>query len=130
MLVADEIARHVEPCGPALVIDTLAPLLALYGVPRKSPAEADAFWGFYLDTLGSLPPEALRAGVAEYVADSKSEFFPKPGPLKAICERHAIPLRMAANRANKALQIAPPAPSPLDLSAADAIAMLARRAAR
>lgn len=98
-----DLQRHVEPCGPQIVVETLAPLLALYGVPRKSPTEADAFWGFYLDTLGSLPPEALRAGVAEYVADPKSEFFPKPGPLKAICERHAVPLRMAANRAQRAL---------------------------
>lgn len=95
--------RCAEPCGPQAVVETLAPLLALYGVPRKSEAEADAFWGFYLDTLGNLPAEALRSGVAEYVADAKSEFFPKPGPLKAICERHAVPLRMAANRAQKAL---------------------------
>lgn len=102
-LVADELQRHAEPCGPVVVVDTLAPLLALYGVPRKSGAEAEAFWGFYMDTLGSLPAEALRAGVAEYVADPKSEFFPKPGPLKSICERHAVPLRMAANRAQRAL---------------------------
>ena len=82
----------------------MAPLLTLYGVADKTEGEAGAFWGFYLDTLGSLPLEALRAGVAEYVADQKSEFFPKPGPLLAICERHAAPLRMAANRAAKALE--------------------------
>jgi hypothetical protein len=103
-IVVWDLERTIEPCGPAVVIDTLAPLLALYGVGRKSEAEAEAFWGFYLDALGSLPAEALRNGVAEYVADAKSEFFPKPGPLKAICERHAVPLRMAANRARKALE--------------------------
>src|ERR1700756_2134140 len=107
MLIEADLYRTVEPCGPALVIETLAPLLALYGVPRKSDSEAEAFWGFYMDALCSLPPEALRLGVAEYVADGKSEFFPRPGPLKAICERHAIPLRMAANRAQKALALVP-----------------------
>lgn len=98
--------RQMEPCGPELVIEVLAPLLALYGVGRKTEAEAEAFWGFYMDALGALPAEALRAGVAEYVADPKSEWFPKPGPLRAICERHAIPVRMAASRARKALEIA------------------------
>lgn len=98
-----DLERTIEPCGPAVVLEVLAPLLALYGVGRKSDAEAEAFWGFYLDALGGLPAEALRNGVAEYVADGKSEFFPRPGPLKAICERHAVPLRMAANRARKAL---------------------------
>lgn len=95
--------RHVEPCGPKAVVAALGPLLSLYGVADKSENEAKAFWGFYIDALQDLPVEALRAGVAEYVADGKSEFFPRPGPLKAICERHAIPLRMAANRAQKAL---------------------------
>lgn len=95
--------RHAEPCGAKAVVATLGPLLSLYGVADKSENEAKAFWGFYIDALSGLPAEALRAGVAEYVADAKSEFFPRPGPLKALCERHAIPLRMAANRAQKAL---------------------------
>lgn len=101
--VSADLQRHIEPCGPSVVVEILAPLLALYGIGRKTEAEAEAFWGFYMDALGNLPAEALRAGVAEYIADPKSEFFPKPGPLKAICERHAVPLRMAANRAQKAL---------------------------
>ena len=105
-VVNDQLQRHVEPCGPKVIAATLGPLLALYGVADKSEAENKTFWGFYIDALGSLPAEAVKAGVAEYVADPKSEFFPKPGPLKAICERHAIPLRMAANRARKALDAA------------------------
>lgn len=103
MVVAGQIARHVEPCGAKAVIGTLAPLVSLYGVQDKTEAEWSSFWGFYVEALGNLPAEAIRAGAAEYVADAKSEWFPKPGPLKAICERHAIPLRMAANRAQKAL---------------------------
>lgn len=101
---AVQLGRHVEPCGPSSVAEILGPLLTLYGVADKSEREQKTFWGFYIDALGSLPAETLRAGVAEYVADGKSEFFPKPGPLKAICDRHAVPLRMAANRAAKALE--------------------------
>ena len=104
MLVNDRLQRHVEPCGPSFVVKTLAPLLTLYGVADKSDGEAKAFWGFYIDALSGLPREAIAAGVAEYVADARSEFFPRPGPLRAICDRHAIPLRMAANRAAKALE--------------------------
>lgn len=100
----DSLQRHVEPCGAKVIAATLGPLLALYGVSDKTEAENRTFWGFYIDALGHLPAEALRAGVAEYVADGRSEFFPKPGPLRAICERHAIPLRMAANRAQRALR--------------------------
>lgn len=105
MGVLVDLQRAIEPCGPAVVVQTLAPLLALYGVPKKSTSEAEAFWGFYMDAIGHLPAEAVRKGVQDYVADGKSEFFPKPGPLRALCERHAIPLRMAASRARKALEI-------------------------
>lgn len=103
VVAARQLAKHIEPCGPSRVVQVLGPLLTLYGVADKSEQEAKSFWGFYIDALGDLPHEALRAGVAEYVADGKSEFFPKPGPLKSICDRHAWPLRMAANRAQKAL---------------------------
>lgn len=104
LVVSATLQRHIDPCGPEWVVEKLAPLLTLYGVADKSEAEARAFWGYYIDALGELPREAVSLGVAEYVADAKSEFFPRPGPLKAICERHAIPLRMAANRARKALE--------------------------
>lgn len=103
VIAAQRLAKHAEPCGASWVAQTLGPLLTLYGVADKSEEENRTFWGFYIDALGDLPREAVKAGVAEYVADSKSEFFPKPGPLKAICERHAMKLRMAANRAQRAL---------------------------
>jgi hypothetical protein len=104
--VNDDLQRAVEPASGQVVVQLLAPMMALFGVPRKSETEAEAFWGFYLDALSGLSVEAIAAGVAEYAADPKSEFFPKPGPLKAICERHAIKPTMAASRARKALEIA------------------------
>jgi hypothetical protein len=103
-LVVSDLRAAIEPCGAEFVIETLAPMLAVYGLGRKSSAEAEAFWAAYIDTLEGVPREALTAGVREYNSAATSEFFPKPGPLKAICERHAIPLRMAANRAQRALE--------------------------
>jgi hypothetical protein len=50
--------------------------------------------------------QALNEAIADYVADARSEWFPKPGPLKDICDRRTIPLRMAFSRARKALEIA------------------------
>ena len=100
------IEAAMEPCGGSAVVEALAPLLALYGVPRKTDAEAKAFWGFYIETLAEVPREALRDAVREYVADGRSEWFPKPGPLRAIADRKTIPLRMAYSRARKALEIA------------------------
>jgi len=88
------------------VVEALAPLLALYGVSRKTDAEAKAFWGFYIEALAEVPREALREGVRDYVADARSEWFPKPGPLKALVDRRTIPLRTAYSRARKALEIA------------------------
>lgn len=101
---AEQLQRHAEPCGAKAVIATLVPLVTLYGMADRSEAEWRTFWGFYVKALGELPGEALRKGVDEYVSDPKSEFFPRPGPLKAICEKHAIPIRMAMSRARKTAQ--------------------------
>jgi len=91
------IEAAMEPCGGHAVVQALAPLMALYGVPRKSEAEAKAFWGFYIQTLEEVPLQDRK---------STREWFPKPGPLKDICDRRTIPLRMAFSRARKALEIA------------------------
>lgn len=100
------IEAAMEPCGGQAVVEALAPLMALYGVPRRSEAEAKAFWGFYIRTLEEVPLQALNEAIGDYVADARSEWFPKPGPLKEICDRRSIPLRMAFSRARKALEIA------------------------
>jgi hypothetical protein len=105
--VADRLAKHAEPCGGAAVIANLTPLVTLYGVSDKSAAEWKTFWRFYIEALGELPLEALADGVSDYVARRDSEFFPKPGPLKSICDEHATSIRTAVGRARRALQIAP-----------------------
>lgn len=96
--------RHAEPCGDKAVIAALVPLVSLYGVSDKSEQEWKVFWRFYAEALSGVPLEALKAGVADYVSRPDSEFFPKPGPLKALCDRHAMPILIAARRAQKALE--------------------------
>jgi hypothetical protein len=109
LTVAERLEAHAKGCGAKAVIAELMPLVTLYGVPDRSEKEWTMFWRFYIDTLGELPIEALRRGVAEYVERKDSEFFPKPGPLKAICAEHAGPVWKAVGRVRRALQIEPSA---------------------
>jgi hypothetical protein len=109
------LARAAEPCGDRAVIATLAPLVSVYGVADRSAAEWATFWRFYVETLSWLPLEALQAGVKAYNAKPDSEFFPKPGPLRALCEDHAAKLSAAKRRA----EIAAEAKTPQDVEATD-----------
>jgi hypothetical protein len=101
--VATRLEQHAAGCGDTAVIAALTPLVTLYGITDRSETEWRTFWRFYIDALGDLPAEAVRAGVNDYVQSAKSEFFPKPGPLKALCEERAAPIRRAASRASRAL---------------------------
>lgn len=90
-----------RPCGEKAVMATLAPLLVVYGVGDKSQAEWKTFWGVYTELLAGLPIDSLRAGVKAYVAAHDSHFFPKPGPLLALCNAAVNPAIMALGRARK-----------------------------
>lgn len=86
---------------PKEAIAILARMVPLYGVSDRSQAEWSTFWGFYLETLGAVPVRALKAACSEYVAAPDSQFFPKPGPLKAICDRHAAPINAVVRMAER-----------------------------
>jgi hypothetical protein len=92
-----------RPCGEKAVMATLAPLLVVYGVGDKSQAEWKTFWGVYTELLGDLPLESVQAGVKAYVGAHDSQFFPKPGPLRALCLAAQIPALMALGRAKRAI---------------------------
>lgn len=98
------------PCGSKAVVATLVPLVTLYGVSDKSEAEWKVFWGFYIKAMEELPLDALRAGVTDYTKAADSEFFPKPGPLLALCEKHAAPVRTALSRARRVSKSENPQP--------------------
>jgi hypothetical protein len=101
LAVLPQLEAAAAGCGAKAVIAELAPLVSLYGVPDKSEGEWKAFWGFYTAALADVPLAALKAAVQDYVKDGKSEFFPKPGPLLALADGRAAPLRMAYSRAKR-----------------------------
>lgn len=86
------------------MINVLAPLKTVYGIGKKTEPEWRVFWGFYAKKLAGVPLEALVAAVDEYNGLETSEHFPKPGPLMALCDKWAIPLRAATWRAKTALK--------------------------
>lgn len=97
--------QRAEPCGVEFMIGQLAPLRAIYGIGQKSAAEWAAFWSIYATQIEGYPREALAAAVEDYAGLGSSEWFPKPGPLKALCEKRATKLRMAIGRARRAIKL-------------------------
>lgn len=97
---AQPAADRAAPCGAAGVRAALSPLVLVYGVGEA--ARSSAFWSVYVEALSGLPAQALRCAVADYAAGGEAQFFPKPGPLKALALKHAEPLRRAALEAARA----------------------------
>jgi len=94
-----------KPCGDRAVQLALQPLVLVFGVAEA--ARVSAFWKPYR-ILADLPREALAKAVDEYCGQPGAEFFPKPGPLKALGDKHAEAIRKAASRATRAAALPPP----------------------
>lgn len=105
------LAQRSAAAGEHAVMAALRPLVLVYGVGEA--AKAPAFWEAY-KVLSGVPAEALAAGVREYLAAPDSEFFPKPGPLKALCDKQAEPLFKAAYRASRAASLPAPKRKPTE----------------
>lgn len=103
--MAPALAACAKPVGEAAVRHALQPLVLHYGVAEA--ARSPAFWVPYL-LLAEMPAEALKKGVREYLGAADSEYFPKVGPLKALCAKHARPIFQAAHRAEEAARLSPP----------------------
>jgi hypothetical protein len=98
---------YAEPCGGEAVVRIVGKLFAVYPQPDRGPAEWTAFWEAYTDDLADMPPDALEAAVKEYRRGAKSEFLPKPGPLRALALKHAEPIWKAVHRAKRAANSLP-----------------------
>src|SRR6185503_10867246 len=112
--VCSALTLRAAGAGEHAVRQALQPLVLVFGVGEA--ARSPAFWQAYR-VLAGVPPEALRQGIEDYLAASDSTFFPKPGPLKALCDKHAEPIYKAAARANRAAAL--PAPKIRIISEAD-----------
>lgn len=93
------LAEVAKPCGPEAVRKALQPLVLIYGVGEA--AKVPAFWKIYVDQLSSVPAEALEQAVHDYISAPNSEWFPKPGPLKALATKRAEPILKALSRAKR-----------------------------
>lgn len=94
---------RASPSGDERVMRALRPLVLVYGASEAT--KAPAFWQAYYAALSGLPVEALARGITDYTSAPDSEFFPKPGPLRALCDKHAEPIFKAASRARRALEV-------------------------
>jgi hypothetical protein len=80
---AAAIEAAVAPAGIDGVIAVLTPLMAVFGIDER--ASTPAFWRLYGEVLGDLPIAALENGAMAYLGQKDAEWFPKPGPLRALC---------------------------------------------
>lgn len=124
--VCAALANRASGAGESSVKLALQPLVLVYGVSEatKSPA----FWQAYR-VLAGLPVEALQRGIEDYLAAPDSQFFPKPGPLKALCDKHAEPIFKAAFRAARAAALSPPRAYPKSEAQVAAVARMAAETA-
>lgn len=79
----DRLEAACRPAGPEGVVEALAPLLAIFHMDERAGSEA--FWQVYIDVLEDVPICSLNAGVKAYLGRPESDWFPRPGPLKALC---------------------------------------------
>jgi hypothetical protein len=86
----------------------LQPLVVVFGV--GDAATTKAFWRVYYEALRDIPAEALGAAVRDYTLQADAQWFPKPGPLRALALKHAEPLYKAAYRAKRAADSLPRKP--------------------
>lgn len=97
-----ELEAHVAPAGPDAVRRVLTGLFVIYPQPKRDAAEWAAWWNTYMEDLEGFPMFALEQAARDYRRDPASEWFPKPGALVALCNRHALPAVKALGRARMA----------------------------
>jgi hypothetical protein len=105
----DALQRVVEaleplerPVGPEGVLVTLAPLVVVFGTTEA--AKSPAFWAVYIDVLADLPAYALEAGVRAYAREPDANWFPRPGPLRALAVESIPAVMKGLRRARMAIR--------------------------
>jgi hypothetical protein len=106
--IAPHLSRLAQGCGAEQVALALQPLVLVYGLGAQ--AKSSAFWKLYIDALADIPAESLAEALSDYAREPTAEFFPKPGPLRALALKRAAPLLKAAYRAKRAANSLPRRP--------------------
>lgn len=105
-LISADLSALAAGCGREVALQALQPAVLVYG--RMEAMKTSAFWDRYARQLADLPAEAIRLALDDYDALPTSEFFPKPGPLRALALKRAEPILRAAGRAKRAAMRIPP----------------------
>lgn len=121
------IAEAARPASDEQVVAPLMRLMTVFGVADRSTAEWTTYLEVYVEVLSGLSAWAIERGAFRYVSRPDSEFFPKPGPLRAECEV----FERAMQRALTAAQVIASTPAlgddPADVDRKNQIAAIHQR---
>lgn len=97
-----QLEAMIQPSSSSAVMAILGKAFAVYPQPDRSEAEWAAWWSAYIEDLEEFPAASLEAAMRDYRRQGVSEFFPKPGQLRALAEAHRGPFIGALARARMA----------------------------
>lgn len=79
----------MRPATPDEISHELRRLLSVYHAgDRRSPDKWNDFWSIYQEGLEGLSLRSLKGGIKEFIRKSTTDYYPKPGVLRALCEPH------------------------------------------
>lgn len=96
----------MRPASPDEIRDIIGSRFATFPQPKRSPAEAAAFWADYFTALDGMTAAQVEAGMVANVNHPQAEFLWRPGPLAEAARSVATPGRWAKaySRARKACE--------------------------
>lgn len=102
-------AVATTPAGEAGVRDVLAVALVHYRLDMTQ-GEWDVWWASYIDLVSDVPRGALAAGLKAHMLGPAPDrdFMPRPGKLRELAVRTPNQAAKAADRAQAAINRAPP----------------------
>jgi hypothetical protein len=91
------------PAGEANVAKAIGSRMAVYPQPDRSDDEWVAWWSCYYDALADLPAKSIEAAMLDWIR-SPAQFLPKPGELRELARKKAVPEYSANYVAKLAMQ--------------------------
>lgn len=107
-LIADR-DKALTPATRETIGDVLGRRMATYTPPQFSDGEWRSWWADWMDAFSDVPDGVVEPAMRQWVR-SPEPFMPKPGQLRAIALRIAIPEVQAAHRAKMVAERKPPKP--------------------
>lgn len=109
--VAAIVQQRARPATGPEVIAALVRIMPHYGVVKRSEAENKALAEVYVETLSTLPLEAIQEALRDWGKEDQA-FMPNSGQVYSRAKPHAERLWMAAYRAKRAAEYVEKNPPP------------------